>query len=662
MRRYILLVITLLWTFATNARETYNLNDNWRFFYKLETSSDYARNISLPHTWNLDALGGQGKYLQTVANYQRNLAIPADWQGKRLFVKFHGVQSVADVFINGHHVGEHRGGWTAFTFEITKYVKFGENNSLLVVVNNAYQNDILPTSSEINLYGGIYRDVELIVTEQTTISPTYYGSDGVLIRQDAVSSTSVSATALVWVTASLDKACDMEIVVRAPDGDAVYTRYLKAKIEWNKPIEIPFTIDDPQLWSCDDPSLYTISISIGPRQEDVVTVTTGFRKIEYTPNSLKINGKKVPVHGVTLYHDRAAIGSAISSRHYDEDMAQINDIGANAIRSATAPHSQYLYDCCDQMGKLVWIDTPFTRAPYLSDVFYYATDKFKQNGLQQLREVIIQNYNHPSVVMWGIYSLIWLRGDNVLDYVKELNKTAKQLDHSRPTVACSNQDGEINFVPDLIVWQQDLGWMRGSIDDIKLWRDNLKSQWSNLRSAVAYGEGGSIDQQTDEILKPANIDPRWLPERWQTEFHEGYARQLAQDSLFWGTWINNMFEFGSVRHTDGISHTGLVTFDRKDEKDSYYLYRALWNKKRPTLYITEKRRNVRQDSVQQVKFYASTKEKPVLIVNKDTVKYKKTAPCQYLSDPVVMRGRSSVVVTAGKMRDQHIITIGNALK
>ena len=596
MRRYILLFTMILWALAANARETYNLNNHWRFFYKLETSSDYARNISLPHTWNLDALGGKGEYLQTVANYQRNMLIPMEWEGKRLFVKFHGVQSVADVFINGHHVGEHRGGWTAFTFEITKYVKFGENNSLLVVVNNAYQNDILPTSSEINLYGGIYRDVELIVTEQTTISPTYYGSDGVLIRQDEITDTSVSATALVWVSATADKACDLEIVVRSPEGDAVHTRYLKSKIEGSGPIEIPFTIDEPLLWSCDEPNLYTVSIGIGPRQEDVVTVTTGFRKIEYTPNSLKINGKKVPVHGVTLYHDRAAIGSAIGTRHIDEDMEHINDIGANAIRSATAPHAQYLYDCCDQTGKLVWIDTPFTRAPYLSDVFYYATDKFKQNGLQQLREVIIQNYNHPSVVMWGIYSLIWLRGDNVLDYVRELNNTAKQLDSTRPTVACSNQDGEINFVPDLIVWQQNLGWERGSIDDLKLWRDNLQKEWSNLRSAIAYGESGSIDQQTDETLKPTSIDPRWLPERWQTEFHEGYARQIAQDSLFWGTWINNMFEFGSVRHTDGISHTGLVTFDRKDEKDSYYLYRALWNKKRPTLYITEKRRNIRQGS------------------------------------------------------------------
>ena len=588
--------------------------------------------------------------------------MPNDWANKRLFVKFYGVQSIADVFVNGHHAGEHRGGWTAFTFEITPYLKYGENNSLVVVVNNSYQNDILPTSSEINLYGGIYRDVELIVTERTTVSPLYYGSDGILIHQNNITDTSVDATAAVYVTAIEDKSCDMTITVQAPSGETVFSRFMKARIEPNTPINIPFRIDEPLLWSPEEPNLYTVNIGIGPRQEDVVSVVTGFRKIDYTPSALKINGKVTPVNGVSLYHDRAAVGSALRTRHYDEDLAQIRDIGANAIRSVTAPHSQYLYDCCDQNGTLVWIDTPFTRAPYLSDVFYYSTEKFKQNGLQQMREVIIQNYNHPSVVMWGIYSLVWLRGDNILVYVKKINSTAKQLDATRPTVACSNQDGDINFVSDLIVWQQDLGWERGAFDDLKLWRDGLSKDWSNLRSSVAYGESGSIDQQTDVAMKPATIDERWLPERWHTEFHEQYAQRLAQDSLFWGVWVNNMFDFGSVRHNDGISRKGLVSFDRKDQKDAYYLYRALWNKKSPTLYISEKRRNIRQDSVQTIKIYSSAKDVPVLTVNKEAVKINQTAPCQYVSDPVVMHGRNVVEVKAGELSDQQIITIRNALK
>lgn len=645
------------------AREVFTLNDNWQFYFKLESSSDGARNISLPHTWNLDALAGQGSYEQTTANYSRDIYIPSDWMGKRLFLKFYGVQSVADVFVNGHHVGEHRGGWTAFTFEITRHVEYDSNNSLLVVVNNAYQNDILPTSSEVNLYGGIYRDVELIVTEQTTISPLHYGSDGVLVHQNNITNNSVDVTASVWVTTLHDKACDLAITVRGPSGDVVYSQYLKERIESGKPINIPFTLEEPLLWSPDEPNLYKISVAIGQRQEDEVTVTTGFRSIVATPGQgLHINGERIAVQGVTLYHDRAAIGSALRTRHYDEDLDQIRDIGANAIRSATAPHAQYLYDRCDESGMMVWIDTPFTRAPYLSDIFYYPTERFRQNGLQQLREVIVQNYNHPSVVMWGIFSLVWLRGDNVLGYVQQLNAEAKSLDKSRPTVACSNQDGEINFITDLIVWQQNLGWERGIINDLSVWRDKLASDWGHLNSAVAYGEAGSIDQQANSSLKPTTIDQRWLPERWQTEFHEGYVRHLHDDSTFWGIWINNMFEFGSVRHNDGISRTGLVTFDRKDQKDAYYLYRALWNGKSPTLHLTEKRRNIRQDSVQRIKFYSSIVETPVLTVNKDTVQVTEYAPCQFVSDDIIMVGRNKIVLTAGDQREEQTITIGNALR
>lgn len=664
IRRFFIIIIMLLATLPTFARQTFSLNDNWQFFFKLETSSDYARNISLPHTWNLDALAGQGEYLQTTANYSRNMYIPSEWKGKRLFIKFYGVQSVADVFVNGHHAGEHRGGWTAFTFEITKHVRYGDNNSLVVVVSNAYQNDILPTSSEENLYGGIYRDVELIVTEPTTISPLYYGSSGILIHQDQITDTQVNATASVWVTALSDKLCDLSITVRAPTGEAVYTRYLKGRIEADTPIDIPFTIDEPLLWDCNEPNLYTVTVGIGQGMHfnDEVTVTTGFRKIDYSSKGLYINGKHTPINGIALHHDRSAIGNALRTRHYEEDLEYITDIGANAIRSTTAPHSQYLYNRCDELGMLVWIDTPFTRAPYLSDIFYYATDKFKQNGLQQLKEVIIQNYNHPSVVMWGIYSLIWERGDNVLGYVRQLNATAKRLDKTRPTVACSNQDGDINFITDLIVWQQNLGWFRGSIDDLQIWRDKLYSSWSHLRSAVAYGESGSIDQQTDIKEKPARINERWLPERWHTEFHEGYTQHIRPDSLFWGVWINNMFDFGSARHVDGMSHRGLMTFDRKDRKDAYYLYRALWNKKEKTLHLTEKRRNIRQDSIQQVKFYSSVDAQPVLLINKDTIPVREYAPCQFISDSVIMHGRNDVVVYAGEMTDDQQITIGNALK
>ncbi len=663
MKRYIFGLILSLFCLSASARQVFLLNDDWQFFYKTDVSSDVARRINLPHTWNLDALSGEGEYLKTVANYSRTMFIPQKWEQKRLFIKFYGVQSVADVFVNGHHVGEHRGGWTAFTFEITQHLRFGDNNQIVVVVNNSYQNDVLPTSSEINLYGGIYRDVELIVTEQTTISPLHYGCDGILVHQNDVSNESVNATVSVYPTSTKDKLCDLFLQVKDPAGEVVYSRTIKEQIRPGAPIDIPFTINNPQLWHCEAPKLYTVSVAIGRNHEDEVSVKTGFRKIEVEPQvGLKINGKLQRVHGVTLYHDRAVIGSALRSRHYDEDMKYIIDMGANAIRSATAPHAQHLYDVCDQNGMLVWIDTPFTRAPYLSDVSYFATQRFRENGLQQLREIIIQNYNHPSVVMWGIYSLVWMRGDDILGFVKELNSTAKSLDASRPTVACSNQDGEINFVPDLIVWQQNLGLERGIINDLSIWIDKQHKDWAHLRSAVAYGAPGSINLQINSSLKPVDVNPQWEPERWQTDFHEGYTRYLGRDTLFWGTWINNMFEFGSVRHADGISRAGLVTFDRNNEKDAYFLYRAMWNKKSPTLHLTDKRRNIRQDSIQQIKFYSSVKTKPTLVVNRDTVRVREYAPCQFISDSIVMTGQNNVVLSAGELSDQQIITIGKTLK
>ena len=201
-----------------SAREIYSLNSGWKFFYMEENSSDNAREITLPHTWNIDAFVGNGTYRQTSANYQRTLFVPAEWKGKRLFLRFNGVQSIADVFINGRHIGDHYGGYTAFAFEITDKVSYGYNNSLFVAVSNTYRNDVLPTSVEENVYGGIYRDVELIVTDKTTISPLYYGTDGVMIHQSEVSKERVSGRVDVALLGRKDSQHNVTIDFYAPDG------------------------------------------------------------------------------------------------------------------------------------------------------------------------------------------------------------------------------------------------------------------------------------------------------------------------------------------------------------------------------------------------------------------------------------------------------------
>ena len=659
MKRYIATLLLLAACASVQAREVFPLNEGWRFFFKSENSSDNARHVTLPHTWNTDT-GACGYFLETTANYQNDMYVPAEWASKRLFVKFYGVQNVADLFVNGYHVGAHRGGSTAFTFEITDKIRFGEDNALLVVVSNNSRADVLPASTDMNLYGGIYREAELILTGKTAVSPLHLGSEGVLVRQNSVTSALVEGEAEIYLTSAGESTCMLTLDITAPDGRKVFTKRQKTRLD-GRPVVIPFSIADPQLWSPSSPALYRVTASIGEETvTDSVTVRTGFRNIQVTTaGGLTINGERIPVHGVTLYHDNAISGGAVLAQDYDADLQQIRDLGANALRSAVMPHAQYLYDRCDEQGLLVWVDSPLHRSSFLGDVAYFATPQFEQNGIQQLQEIIAQNYNHPSVVMWGIFSRLWMRGDDVTPYLRRLNDTAHAMDRSRPTVACSDQNGGLNFITDLIVWRQDVGWRKGSTDDVAVWRNQLQKNWSNLRSGVCYGGSGFIGHKS----YTAQTAPRsnWMPEERQTRFHEEYVKNLQNDSLFWGTWINNMFDYGSARRPYGINGEGLVTIDRRERKDAYYLYRALWNERKPTLHIVDKRRSLRDRNRQAFSVYSSVGA-PTLFVGADTVAMTQYAACQYRSDSVEIQGIVQVKAVAGEQCDSVTLRVGNVLK
>ena len=623
MKRYLTILLLLnVVAMTASAREVFPINEGWRFFFKSEKTSDNARHVTLPHSWNTDPLA-QGYWLETTGSYQNGMYIPVEWASKRLFVKFYGVQSVADLFVNGYHVGTHRGGATAFTFEITDKIRFGSDNSMLVVVSNSSRDDVLPTSTDMNLYGGIYREAELILTERTAISPLYLGSDGVLVHPQTVGPEKVEGEIEVHITSKGDNSCTLNVDITSPRGERVFSKRQKARLD-GKPVSVAFSVDNPTLWSLRDPALYTVTASIG---EDSIT-------------------------------DRVAVRT-LTPEDYDADLRIIRTMGANALRSAVMPHAQYLYDRCDEQGMLVWIDAPLHRSSFLGDVSYFATPAFEQNGLDQLQEIVAQNINHPSVVMWGIFSRLWMRGDDVTPYIRRLNETARTMDPSRPTVACSDQNGDINFITDLIVWQQDVGWRRGSTDDVIVWRDQLQKNWSHLRSGVCYGGSGFLGHKS----YTAQSEPRsnWMPEEKQTRFHEEYAKNLQNDSLFWGAWIDNMFDYGSSRRPYGINGAGLVTLNRREKKDAYYLYKAMWNGAEPTLHIVDKRRRLRDYEKQAFRVYSSAGT-PTLIVGRDTLAMSEYAPFQYRSDSVAIHGMIEVKAAAGDLRDSVTILVGNVLK
>lgn len=656
-RLLLLLLLAAAAAPAAAAREVYPLNEGWRFFFKSENSSDAARYVTLPHSWNTDPLA-EGSFLRATGNYQKDLYIPEEWSSKRLFVRFYGVQSVADLFVNGRHAGEHRGGGTAFAFEITDKVRFGADNALLVIASNAERNDVLPTSTDHNLYGGIYREAELIVTDATAISPLYLGTDGVLVRTTTADAERAAGTVEVHLAAQRGIACMVTVDISGPDGRRSFLSKQRVHTD-GQPVTVPFTVERPELWSPDRPALYTVTAVVSHEgRADSVRLRTGFRRLEATEQGLMINGRRQAVRGVVMHHDNALAGGTLTAADYDADLRFVEDLGATALRSSLMPHAPYLYDRCDERGVLVWIDIPFHRA-FLSDMAYLATPAFEQNGLEQLREVIAQNMNHPSVAMWGLFSHLWGRGDDVIPYLKRLRAAARELDPTRPSVACSDQDGQINFVPDLIVWHQAVGWRKGKTDDVVVWRDLLQKNWSHLRSAICYGGAGMIGHTS--YAARSMPETNWQPEQAQTRFHEEYAHHLEGDSLFWGTWIANLFDYGSSRRPYGENCEGLVTLDRRDCKDAYYLYRALWNGRQPTLRLADRRSVLRDREEQSFHVYSSAGE-PVLTVGEDTVRMTQYAACQYRSDTVPLNGSVEVRVRAGALRDSMRIMVRSVAK
>lgn len=666
-RTIIFTLVALMLSLAAYAAEplraTYNLNDDWNFYLASDVDGKHADRVSLPHTWNPACC--EGEYLRTTANYSRELHIPSQWQGRRLFLRFGGVQSVADVFVNGGYVGSHAGGFTAFTLEITEHVKFGASNYVRVMVSNAMRSDVLPVSSDMDLAGGIYRDVELLVTNRDIISPLHYSSDGVYVVQKSVSKERVDGVVRLYLSVPDTDHCHLSMRIIGPDGYEVMERSVRAtKLSSERCVEIPFEIENPVLWSPTSPSLYDVEVVVGDEQSpaDRVVVSTGFRSVGVSDdNRLCINGEPVAVKGVNLAHTPCEGGRRYADELMAGDLAMIRDMGANALRSLYGPHSAAMYDYCDSEGMLAWVDMPFSRSPLsMTDICYFPTLQFRDNGLLQLNEIIAQNYNHPSVVMWGLFEQVWQRGEDVVAYVRELNKLAHSLDPSRPTVGCSSTDGDINFVTDLIVFRQSVGYMKGSVEDVAVWCRQLSSNsaWRAMRYGVCYGEEGNVEHRTESIER-AQRGTRLNPERRQTYMHERYADIIAEADIFWGVWLNSMFDYASSRRSGGVNHSGVVGYDRSTRKDAYYLYRTLWNDTEPTLYISDRRWDERRDTLQHINIYSSVGT-PVVMVDGDTVAVRRVARGQYRADSLTLSGRVSVVATdsVGQHSDRMELRVG----
>ena len=637
--RLVSVVLFMLYGMSMFAqRQDILLNNDWNFRFSHQVQKGTEVRVDLPHTWNAqDALSGKIDYKRGIGNYEKNLFIRPEWKGKRLFIRFEGVNNIADVFINRRHIGEHRGGYGAFIFEITGKVEYGKENSILVRVNNGEQLDIMPLVGDFNFYGGIYRDVHLLITDETCISPLDYASPGVRLIQDSVSHRYAKVRAIVDLSNGSSGNQEVELNVRLLDGQRVVKEGTKnVNLSGNEVMqqELTFEIDQPHLWNGrQDPFLYQAEVTLfrNGQMVDRVTQPLGLRFYRIDPDKgFFLNGKHLPLQGVCRHQDRSEVGNALRPQHHEEDVALMLEMGVNAVRLAHYPQATYFYDLMDKNGIIVWAEIPFVGPGGYNDKGFVDLPAFRANGKEQLKELIRQHYNHPSICVWGLFNELTELGDNSVEYIKKLNVLAHQEDTTRPTTSASNQMGDLNFITDAIAWNRYDGWYGGTPADLGKWLDRMHKDHPKICIAISeYGAGASIYHQQDSLVKTVPTS-WWHPENWQTYYHIENWKTISSRPYVWGSFVWNMFDFGAAHRTEGdrpgINDKGLVTFDRKVRKDAFYFYKANWNREEPMLYLTGKRNTVRTQRLQTITAFTNQAGAELFVNGKS---YGKAIPDSY---------------------------------
>ncbi len=593
------------------AREVISLNAGWTFtptrsagMMRFAPRGNAPATIDLPHTWNAEDFMNDGGYRRGWGTYSKRMEIPEDYRGKRVFIKFEGAGSMAIVMVNNRLVGEHRGPYNTFTFELTPFLRFGTANSLTVLCNNEPQFDIAPQGGDFNLYGGLYRDVWMIVTDEACISPLYYGSNGVLIHQNMVNEKRAELTVDVHLSSSAGyDGCEVCFTLEDASGKVVAEK--KSTRINNDRAVCSLGLDTPHLWDGkEDPYLYkavTVLKKDG-KEIDRVEEMTGFRYFWIDKEKgFFLNGRHLKLQGVCRHQDWGDLAVALKQENHLADYDLFDEIGANALRLAHYPQAKFMFQEADRRGYVVWEEIPFVGG-------YVETQAFDDNLRLQLKEMILQNYNHPSICFWGLYNEIHGDFDAITG---DLNVLAHELDPGRLTVAATDQEGTYTTIPDAIGWNKYFGWYYDTVSDFGPFLDDWHARFPDARIGISeYGGGGSKIMHVakygpeDEKDVRATSRARMHPEEKQTYIHIHDWKTIAERDYVWGSFVWNMFDFASSMRQEGDTNNqndkGLVTRDRQTRKDAFYFYKANWNKDVKTVHLCSKNYTERKEDTTDV--------------------------------------------------------------
>ena len=570
-------------------RKAISLKDNWQF-----TGKDGVEQVvQIPHSWNaLDGYTGGNNYVRGSFLYRKIFRKPEFKAGQeQVYLEFQGVNSSASVRLNGQAVMEHDGGYSTFRANITDLLE--DENLLEVTVDNSVTEKVYPQQADFTFYGGIYREVSLLVVNRDHFDLDYYGTPGI-----KVTSTHENGTGKVQVETYLSDDAKGEVQVKLLDDKG-------AVVAEGTGQDVTMTIDNVHLWDgVEDPYLYTAVATLVQDGQEVDQVQTAFGVRTFAIDPKKgfiLNGRVYPLRGVSRHQDRRGKGNAISRADHDEDMDLIREMGANTIRLAHYQHDQYFYDLCDKYGMVVWAEIP-----YISRHM----PEGRENTFSQMRELIVQNYNHPSIVVWGLSNEITIANkhrEDMLDNHYKLNDFVHKMDPTRPTtLACYAMCGPFNkvaHISDVVAWNLYLGWYVPGLFLNDWWISFFHAKYPNR--ALGYSEYGAEGMPNLHSSKPKRGDHT---EEYQAIYHEFMLECFERHPYLWATHVWNMFDFAADARDQGgepgMNHKGLVTFDRKTKKDSFYLYKAWWSKV-PFVHLCSSRYVDRPESVTTVKVYSN---------------------------------------------------------
>ena len=629
-------------------REIININSAWCFTKTITESPSILpadfETVDLPHTWNAtDGQDGGNDYYRGTCRYTKTIKKSDLPEAEQYYLEINGANSSADVYVNGEHVAHHDGGYSTWRVNITE--KLTEETTLVIDVDNAPNERVYPQMADFTFYGGLYRDVNIIAVANTHFDLDYYGGPGIKVTP-AVDGKNASVEIEVFTT-ELSNGDLIFYEILDADGNSVGKASSAEKTH-------VFTVENVHLWhGRRDPYLYTAKAEIVRNEHtlDAIKTRFGCRTFRIDPeNGFILNGEEYPLRGVSRHQDRLGIGNALLPEHHAEDVDLIMEAGATTIRLAHYQHNQYFYDLCDEKGLVLWAEIPYISRHMPGG---------RENTISQMKELITQNYNHPSIVVWGLSNEISIAGSDgdLLENHRILNDLVHEMDKTRLTTIaavsmCKMEDPYIQ-IPDVVSYNHYFGWYGGETSMNGPWFDKFHAKFPNI--PIGISEYGC------EALNWHTSDPKQgdYTEEYQAYYHEELIKQLFSRKYIWAPHVWNMFDFGADARAEGgengQNHKGLITMDRKYKKDAFYAYKA-WlvsPEEDPFVHLCGKRYVDRVEDVTKVTVYSNLPEVE-LFVNGESLG-KKTAEDHFFYFDVPNVGETTIRAVAGDFSDEGTI-------